>query len=252
MDRTAAIQSAIERYARRTGSAPSEIKAALIDMDGTLYDSMRWHARAWHGLMQEMGIDVPEDEFYAYEGMTGKATINLLLEKAGRPQVDDRTAAELYARKAALFRRDNKADVMPGAQDMVAVFGKFGVQTVLVTGSAQSSMLDRIENEFPGAFPAEKRVTANNVTHCKPHPEPYLKGLELAGVKPAQAVVVENAPLGVKSGFNAGIFTIGVKTGPLPAELLAEAGADIVFNSMNECAELLPELLLRINKTHFQ
>lgn len=241
------IREAVEGYAARTGRIPTDIKAALIDMDGTLYDSMRLHARAWHRMVSELGIESVEDEFYAYEGMTGKATINLLMKKAGRPEVGDEKAAELYARKAAYFRTEGLADVMPGAQKMVDIFKTHGVTTILVTGSAQSSMLSRIENDFPGSFPENRRITAKDVTQCKPAPEPYLKGLAIGGVTAGQAVVVENAPLGVEAGHNAGIFTIGVRTGPLPAESLARAGADIVFNSMTECADSLCQLLFYMN-----
>ena len=49
--------------------------AALIDMDGTLYDSMGNHASAWHRMVTELGIDMPRDEFFMYEGRTGAATL---------------------------------------------------------------------------------------------------------------------------------------------------------------------------------
>lgn len=58
-------------------------------------------------------------------------------------------------------------------------------------------------------------MTAFDVKLGKPHPEPYLMGLEKAGVKSHEAFVVENAPMGVRAGVAAGIFTIAVNTGPL-------------------------------------
>lgn len=64
----------------------------------------------------------------------------------------------------------------------------------------------------------------------------------MAGAGPEEALVVENAPLGVRSGVAAGVFTIGVATG-LPVEVLAKAGADIVFASMPECAGAMPSLI---------
>ena len=50
---------------------------------------------------------------------------------------------------------------------------------------------------------------------------------------------MDNAPLGVRSAADAGIFTIGVRTGPLPKGALLEAGADIELDSMDECAQML-------------
>ena len=56
-------------------------KAALIDMDGTLYDSMPNHTAAWYRMMSEQGIECQRDEFYLYEGATGAATINKLFSE---------------------------------------------------------------------------------------------------------------------------------------------------------------------------
>ena len=68
--------------------------------------------------------------------------------------------------------------------------------------------------------------------------------MQLAHVRPSQAIVIENALLGVEAGDRSGAFTIGVTTGPIPREALEEAGAAIVFSSMPELARLLPSLLL--------
>ena len=87
------------------------------------------------------------------------------------------------------------------------------------------------------------RVTSRDVTHGKPHPEPYIRGMQLAGVSPSQSIAIENAPLGVKSAATAGAFTVGVVTGPIPRAELEGAGAAIVFDSMKECAEEFPTLL---------
>ena len=86
-------------------------------------------------------------------------------------------------------------------------------------------------------------VTGKDVRRGKPDPEPYLMGLEKAGVRPWEAFVVENAPMGVRSAVRAGIFTIAVNTGLLPDSALSDEGADLVFGSMPELAEALPHLL---------
>ena len=77
-------------------------------------------------------------------------------------------------------------------------------------------------------------VTAFDVKYGKPNPEPYLMGLQKAGVKPNEAIVVENAPLGVRAGVAAGIFTVALNTGPLPDEALTSEGANLLFPSMTD------------------
>ena len=84
-------------------------------------------------------------------------------------------------------------------------------------------------------------VTGFDVKHGKPHPEPYLMGLQKAGIQASEAVVVENAPLGVEAAHAAGIFTIAVNTGPLPDDILRQSGADVVLPDMKAAAMFLEE-----------
>ena len=85
-------------------------------------------------------------------------------------------------------------------------------------------------------------MTALDVTNGKPNPEPYLKGLAIAGIQPQEAIVIENAPLGVRAGKAAGIFTVAVTTGPVPREAFEKEGADIIFPSMPAFADYLESL----------
>lgn len=219
------------------------IKAALIDMDGVLYDSMPFHARAWHIMMRRLGIDIPEKQFFFYEGMTAEATINLLAEKYLGTSFSAEECRELYRKKTELFRRQGVAPLMPGAAGVLDWLTGRGITCVLVTGSGQMSLIDRLQHDYPGVFDREHMVTSHNVDRGKPHPEPYLKGAELAGADIADCIAIDNAPLGVESAHRAGAFTIGVTTGPIPADELKKAGADVVLNSMAECQEYLKQII---------
>ena len=214
------MNDAISRFIASKGYPRFELRAALIDMDGTLYDSMPRHAEAWRRMMLTVGVDLPVEEYFLHEGRTGAATIRLLMER--------------YA---------GRIKVMPGAARMLHELEEAGVKRVLVTGSGQSSLISRLDTDFPGAFAPDMRVTALQTRRGKPAPDPYLAGLMLAGVEPWQAMVIENAPLGVESGAAAGIVTAGITTGPIPQSALAEAGATLTFPSMPEFADCLPRLL---------
>ena len=103
--------------------------------------------------------------------------------------------------------------------------------------SGQLSLLDRLNNHFPEIFTRELMVTAFDVKYGKPNPEPYLMALKKAGIAPNEALVIENAPLGVRAAVAAGIFTIAVNTGPLPESALLDEGANLLFPSMQALAE---------------
>ncbi|MDE6267424.1 MAG: HAD-IA family hydrolase [Muribaculaceae bacterium] len=224
-------------------------RAALIDMDGTLYDSMVNHTAAWHKMMLGLGVKCNRDEFYLYEGMTGAATINLLFRRAFGHEVSPEECARLYKRKTELFAEMPPVEPVEGAKLVMEKIMERGWERVLVTGSGQSSLINRLPDDYPGLFRDDMRITSHSVKNGKPHPEPYLKALELAGVKPWEAIVIENAPLGVKSGDSAGIFTIGVTTGPIPARELRRAGAAVVFDSMESFAGEFDRLIDAILNT---
>ena len=204
-------------------------KAALIDMDGVLYDSMPRHCRAWRETMLEEGLDIPMEEFFLYEGMTGEATINLLMQREKGISLSAEQCKEIYSRKAEKFRAQGEPKPMEGAREKINLLKKSGIITVLVTGSAQNSLLNWLEKDYPGAFPPERRVTALDVKNGKPHPEPYLRGLEKSGVAPCEAIVIENAPLGVRAGKAAGLFTLAWMTGPVAREVFEAENADVIL-----------------------
>ncbi len=236
------IQQAIEGYKKYSGAKSLNVTTALIDMDGVLYDSMKNHTRAWVKLMKKNGIRCTRDEFYLYEGMTGVDTIKLKFREGAGKQVTDDEAQALYKVKTRYFSELGEAPIMAGAVRVLEALRDLSVERIVVTGSAQTSILDRLDSDFAGLL-SDKRVTALDSSRGKPNPEPYLKGIAKAGATANQCIVIENAPLGVQAGHAAGCFTIGVTTGPIPERDLYKAGADICYPSMDALADALPDLL---------
>lgn len=249
MNTLSVFSPAVERYLSTHGLRRAVPKAALIDMDGTLYDSMVNHTAAWHRLMTEIGVDCTREEFYLYEGRTGASTINELFKRQWGREATAKEKEELYQLKTVYFRELPPVSPMPGASEMTATLARMGLKRVLVTGSGQSSLINRLDEDFPGIFTPELRITSRSVTHGKPHPEPFLKAMELAGATPSECIVIENAPLGVEAGARSGAFTVGITTGPVPREALEEAGADLVFPSMPDFAANVAGLLTTLMQT---
>ena len=171
------------------------------------------------------------------EGRTGSGTINILARRCWGRDATEEEIQRIYQAKSQLFNALPQAKPMPGALQALTAARERGLTIVLVTGSAQASLLERLEAHFPGFFSPERMVTGFDVKHGKPHPEPYLMGLARAGITAREAVVVENAPLGVEAGHAAGIFTLAANTGPLPDQVLSQAGADLVLPHMQAVAE---------------
>ncbi|WP_352423845.1 HAD-IA family hydrolase [Proteiniphilum sp.] len=234
----------LTQYLQKNHFSHFDLKAVLFDMDGVLYDSMPAHAESWQQTMEEFGYTSTEPlEFYYHEGRVGSSTINIITEREFGRKATEEEIKKIYARKSELFAQYNQGKIIPGIKEIIKFVKSHGLKPVLVTGSGQPSLLDRLDTHFPKVFTPKTMVTAFDVEHGKPDPEPYRMGLQKGDLKPNQAIVIENAPLGVESAVAAGIFTIAVNTGPLPDSVLADAGASIVLHSMKELLEKIPEIL---------
>ncbi|MDR2626458.1 MAG: HAD-IA family hydrolase [Dysgonamonadaceae bacterium] len=218
------------------------IKAALIDMDGILYDSMPSHAKAWEETFRSYQIPCTYEEFYLHEGRPGFSTINLIFQRTYQRDATQQEIDEIYAMKCRLFKEYDKQKVMPGAKKLLSKLKACNLKIVLVTGSGQHSLLDNLEKRFPGYFQKDLIVTAYDVTQGKPHPEPYLIGLKKAGVPASKAIAIENSPIGIASAVAAGICTIAVNTGPLEDKLLLAEKPDIMYASVADMADDWDEL----------
>lgn len=241
------FEQAIQNYLKEKGHSKINLKAVLFDMDGVLFDSMKNHAKAWNKAMSMYGMNLSEEEAYMHEGRTGASTINIVCMRERGCNADEEEIKKIYQTKSDIFNTLPKAEPMPGAYTLLRNIKESGLQPVLVTGSGQLSLIDNLNHHFPGIFQKEFMVTAFDVKYGKPNPEPYLMGLKKAGIAQNEAVVVENAPLGVKAGVAAGIFTIAVNTGPLPDSALLDEGANLLFGSMLELSEKWDNLRKEIN-----
>ena len=225
----------IEKYLEKHGFEALCPKAVLFDMDGVLYDSMPNHAVAWQKSMAKFGLSMSAADAYATEGQRGIDTIRQMVKRQQGRDISEQEAQTMYDEKSNLFHLMPEAPMMPGACELMAQIQKMGMTVCVVTGSGQKPLIKRLKRDY-GDFLDEKHiVTAYDVTCGKPHPEPYLKGLEkCGGLNPWEAVVVENAPLGVEAAVAAHIFTICINTGHLPVKLFEERRADLILDGMME------------------
>ena len=226
---------AIKKYLEEHGFEALRPKAVLFDMDGVLYDSMPNHAIAWQESMAQQGLQMTADDAYATEGARGVDTIRLMVKRQLGRVIDEAEAQRMYDVKSRIFHSLPEAPVMPGIRELMQKIKASGLQVGVVTGSGQRPLIQRILKDFGNYVDEAHITTAYDVERGKPNPDPYLMGLQKAGsLAPYEAIVVENAPLGVRAGYAARIFTVAVNTGPLPDEELLMAGANLIFPTMQE------------------
>ena len=230
------IEKATQTFLSHKNYAKFDLKAVLFDMDGVLYDSMPNHAISWHTAMKMRGLHLSYEDAYVHEGRTGADTIRIISGRQG-VEIPDEEIEAFYNEKTKIFNTYPEAKRMSGSYEILQKVVNAGFIPMIVTGSGQVSLLDRLNVSFPNIFRQEYVTTAFDIKHGKPNPEPYLKALEKGNLKPWEAIVVENAPLGVEAAHKAGLFVIAVNTGPLPDSCLWEAGANLLYPSMQALNE---------------
>ncbi len=190
-----------------------ECKGLLFDLDGVLADSTPAVARVWTVWANKHGFD-PQETVRKAHGRPSLATIRELLPEA------DHAAENAIVERMEL---EDIADVvaLPGAVELLRALP--ANKWTVVTSCTRRLALVRLR---AAGLPApEKLVTSNDITNGKPHPEPFLKGAALLGLAPADCVVFEDAPAGIRAGKAAGARVIALQTTERD-DLLRQAGAD--------------------------
>ena len=218
-------------------------RAYFFDMDGVLFNSMPHHAIAWEEVMKEHDLPFTAYDCYLNEGRTGESVIREAMWKARNRDATPDEIKQIYTEKSERFnllaQQAGGTVVIDGVAEVLRYVQSTGSQIWVVTGSGMRSLLDNLNNALPPVFQRDRMITAFDVTHGKPAPEPYLKAWERSGLKKEQCFVIENAPLGIRSCKAAGLTVYAVNTGILTREDLAQA--DQVFDSMAELLEFLKQ-----------
>lgn len=188
--------------------------AILFDLDGVLVDSTRAVDREWREWAARKGVDGDAIMAIAH----GVRTIEVIRRVA--PHLDAEAEAGAIENHEAGDQRG--VTVMPGAVDLVRSIpeGRWGVVT------SGSNLLATNRLRYCGLPIPKVLVTSDDVTHGKPHPEPYLKGAKGLGFDPADCLVIEDAPAGIQAARSGGMKVIGI-TSTYKSDALDHADAQI-------------------------
>ena len=229
------MKEIISQYLKDHGFGEFNPKAVLFDMDGVLYDSMPNHAVAWQESMKQFGIHMTAADAYATEGARGIDTIRMFVKEQQDKDITLEEAQKMYDVKTEIFHTMPVAKIFPGVIEIMQKIKDAGMQIGVVTGSGQRPLIQRLLNDFGDYLDENHIVTAYDVKRGKPNPDPYLMGLQKANnLQPWEGIVVENAPLGVKAGVAANIFTVAINSGPLPDSALSNEGSNLLYHKMTE------------------
>lgn len=180
--------------------------AVLWDMDGTLVDTEPAWMAAEEELVEEFGGVWTAEDSIRMIGMPLEPAA-AILQAHGVELSVEAIGERLVASVVASVGR--RLDWQPGAVELLAAVRDAGVPCALVTMSYREFAEAVLVQGPPGTF--DVVVTGDEVTHGKPHPEPYLRAAELLGVDITRCVAIEDSPPGVASALASGARTLGVQ-----------------------------------------
>jgi HAD superfamily hydrolase (TIGR01509 family) len=161
---------------------------------------MPTHFQAWKEAFAKVaGLQVTERDIYLLEVMRGMELVEKIFEQKKFP--DHSLARKVHDEKSHIFKSIRSSEPFEGVREMI---GSMKCAKAVVSGSTRNDVETILEEAF-GRNKFDVMITADDIRKGKPDPSAFLEALKLVKVKPKDAVVVENAPLGVKAANNARI-----------------------------------------------
>ncbi|HEY9294217.1 MAG TPA: HAD family phosphatase [Microlunatus sp.] len=187
----------------------SRLAAALWDFDGTLADTEPIWIAAEYELIPRLGGEWNEEHAHKLVGGSLLESGAYMAGVIGRDDLRPEWIVDQLLQVVIDFCRRGPIPWRPGARELLESLRLAGVPCALVSASYRS-LLDVIIEQLPaGSFQAS--VAGDEVSHGKPHPEPYLSACRQLGVRPDDCVVFEDSPPGAKSGGDAGATVVVIE-----------------------------------------
>jgi HAD superfamily hydrolase (TIGR01509 family) len=210
------------------------VKAVLFDIDGTLVDSNYLHIDAWDRALTEVGHPVNTWRIHRAIGMDSGKLLETLLEDDVEALAD--RAKEAHTRHYEAM--GGRLRSFGRAQELLRTLAERGFEVVLAT-SAPANELEMLRRTLDVEDAIAKLTSAEDVQTAKPAPDIVQVALEKAGVAPDEAIFVGDTVWDVEAAGEAGVATIGFRSGGVSEGELRDAGAVAVYD---DAAHLLAEL----------
>ena len=182
------------------------LRAVFWDNDGVLVDTEGAFFEAGKQALQEVNITLTKEIYIDFNLKKGKSIFDLLRDQ----NLGEETINQTRAKRNHLFQTylHNDIPLMPGVEDTLKTLAP-----LLTMGVVTSSWRENFEivHKKTSLFDyISFSITDDECEKLKPYPEPYLKALEISGVSPEEALVVEDSERGLKAAVAAGLRCIVV------------------------------------------
>ena len=193
-------------------------KGIIFDMDGVLIDSMPFHAEAMRiAIKEETNHDIDKKIIYLLEGMPGAELVKEIFKREKiEKSIDDSLAERISKRKKEIFKEIQNSKSIEGARELVNDLRSCGCLKAVVSGSSKQE-IEVILDKNIGSKNFDMIITGDELGgEGKPDPKPFQTALQKMNLKPSEAIVVENSPLGIEAAKQASLrYIVTLNNTPL-------------------------------------
>jgi HAD superfamily hydrolase (TIGR01549 family) len=213
--------------------------AAIFDIDGTLVDTNYQHALAWYRAFRREGIIMPIWQIHRSIGIGSDRVVEML---AGE-EVEAKLGEALREAQGPLYKEMiDEVEPMKGAHELLRDLNRAGHPVILASSAEEEEAEHYIEllnaKEFVDGY-----TTSADVKASKPEPDIVKAAMQKAGGGPA--VMIGDSTWDCKAATRAKLPSIGVLTGGFSEQELSEAGATVVFDSVEHLRDHLSATTLQ-------
>ena len=216
------------------------MRALILDLDGTLVDTVYAHVFAWQRALAEAAMPIDGWRIHRRIGMSGGLFTRAVARELGRPLAPEEVEA-IQARHGELFAELlPERRPLPGAVELLADLREAGVAHGIATSGRRPEIdasLDAL-----GVGSATVVVERGDVLRAKPEPDLFLACSERLGVPPEECYVVGDAVWDLLAARRARMLSVGLLSGGYGDDELTRAGAFRVYRDAEELRHSLDEL----------
>jgi HAD superfamily hydrolase (TIGR01509 family) len=221
-------------------AAAQSIPPLLLDLDGTLVDSVYEHVIAWREALEDAEIRLPNWKIHRRIGMSGKLFLPTLLRELGRT-MDMAQIQSIERVRIAIFKKKiPEIRIQPGAKELLQYFERVGARWAIASSGERSQQDQLLKNfDIPSSVPV---VTGDDVATAKPAPDSFVLAAQRLGVSPRDSIVIGDSPWDLLAAQRMRGLGVGLLCGGYAQSELERAGAYRVYEDPADLLAHIEEL----------
>jgi len=221
-------------------AAPHSIPPRLLDLDGTLVDSVYEHVIAWREALEDAEIRLPNWKIHRRIGMSGRLFLPTLLRELGK-NIDKSEIQSIERVRSGIFKKKiPEICVHAGAKELLQFFERIGARWAIATSGERSQVEQLLKNfAIPSAVPV---ITGDDVPTAKPAPDSFVVAAQRLGVSPLDSIVIGDSPWDLLAAQRMKGLGVGLLCGGYAESELEGAGAYRVYEDPADLLKHIEEL----------